>query len=84
MQRAGLGSDDRAFLDEALAHPLSPGEIARNVAGNSQLAAQVVAAASLVLDPANATEELLWQFRSRCSRSWFTAAAAWCWARSLR
>jgi hypothetical protein len=83
MQRAGLGSDDRAFIGEALAHLLSTGEIAPDVAGNSQLPARVVAAASLVVDPANATEELLWQFRSRCSRSWF-AAAAWCWARSLR
>jgi uncharacterized membrane protein YebE (DUF533 family) len=62
MQRADLGSDERAFLDEALAHPLSPGEIARNVAGNSQLAAQIVAAASLVADPANAKEQ---EFLSR-------------------
>ena len=57
MQRAGLGSDESAFLEEAVAHPMSPGEIARTVAGNSQLAAQVVAAASLVANPANAKEE---------------------------
>ena len=57
MQRAGLGSDESAFIEEAIAHPMSPGEIARGVAGNSQLAAQVVAAASLVADPANAKEE---------------------------
>jgi uncharacterized membrane protein YebE (DUF533 family) len=43
---------------------MSPGEIARSVAGNSQLAAQVVAAASLVADPANAKEE---EFLSRLS-----------------
>jgi len=57
MQRAGLGSEERAFLDEAIAHPMSPAEIARSIAGNSQLASQVVAAASLVADPANAKEE---------------------------
>jgi len=62
MQRAGLGSDESAFIEEAVAHPISPGEIARGVAGNSQLAAQVVAAASLVADPANAREE---EFLSR-------------------
>jgi uncharacterized membrane protein YebE (DUF533 family) len=43
---------------------MSPGEIARGVAGNSQLAAQVVAAASLVTDPTNAREE---EFLSRLS-----------------
>lgn len=64
MQRAGLGSDESAFIEEAVAHPMSPGEIARGVAGNSQLAAQVVAAASLVADPANAKEE---EFLSRLS-----------------
>jgi uncharacterized membrane protein YebE (DUF533 family) len=64
MQRAGLGSDERAFLDEAIASPMSPNEIARGVAGNSQLAAQVVAAASLVADPANAKEQ---DFLSRLS-----------------
>jgi len=64
MQRAGLGSDESAFLEDAVAHPMSPGEIARSVAGNSQLAAQVVAAASLVTDPANAKEE---EFLSRLS-----------------
>jgi uncharacterized membrane protein YebE (DUF533 family) len=57
MQRAGLGSEESAFLDEAIAHPMSPAEIARSVAGNSQLGSQVVAAASLVVDPANAKEE---------------------------
>ena len=62
MQRAGLGSDESAFIEEAVAHPMSPGEIARGVAGNSQLAAQVVAAASLVADPTNAKEE---EFLSR-------------------
>jgi uncharacterized membrane protein YebE (DUF533 family) len=62
MQRAGLGSDETAFLDEAIARPMSPAEIARSVAGNSQLAAQVVAAASMVTDPANVKEE---QFLSR-------------------
>src|SRR6516162_11505957 len=56
MQRAGLGSEESTFLDEAIAHPMSPPEIARSVAGNSQLAAQVVAAASLVANPANAKE----------------------------
>ena len=64
MQRAGLGSDESAFIEEAVAHPMSPGEIARGVAGNSQLAAQVVAAASLVADPTNVKEE---QFLSRLS-----------------
>ena len=62
MQRAGLGSDESTFIEEAVAHPMSPGEIARGVAGNSQLAAQVVAAASLVADPTNAKEE---EFLSR-------------------
>src|SRR6516225_6394361 len=57
LQRAGLGSEESAFLDEAVAHPMSPGEIARSVSGISQLAAQVVAAASLVADPANAKEQ---------------------------
>jgi len=57
LQRAGLGSEESAFLDEAVAHPMSPGEIARSVSGNSQLAAQVVAAVSLVADPANAKEQ---------------------------
>jgi uncharacterized membrane protein YebE (DUF533 family) len=61
-QRAGLGSDESAFLDDAIAHPMSPAEIVRGVAGNSQLAAQVVAAASLVTDPTNAREE---EFLSR-------------------
>jgi uncharacterized membrane protein YebE (DUF533 family) len=62
MQRAGLGSDESAFLDDAIAHPMSPAEIVRGVAGNSQLAAQVVAATSLVTDPTNAREE---EFLSR-------------------
>ena len=57
MHRAGLGSEESTFLDEAIAHPMSPDEIARSIAGNSQLASQVVAAASLVADPANAKEE---------------------------
>jgi uncharacterized membrane protein YebE (DUF533 family) len=57
MQRAGVGSEESTFLHEAIARPMSPTEIARGVAGNSQLAAQVVAAASLVADPANAKEE---------------------------
>jgi len=57
MQRAGLGSEESTFLDEAIAHPMSVDEIARGVSGNSQLAAQVVAAASLVANPANASEE---------------------------
>ena len=57
MQRAGLGSEESAFLDHAIAHPLSTDDIVRGVAGNSQLAAQVVAAASLVANPANAKEE---------------------------
>jgi uncharacterized membrane protein YebE (DUF533 family) len=57
MQRAGLGSEESAFLEEAVAHPISVDEIARGVAGNSQLAAQVVAAASLVANPANVKEE---------------------------
>jgi len=64
MQRAGLGSEESAFLDDAIAHPLSTDDIARGVAGNSQLAAQVVAAASLVADPTNVKEE---QFLSRLS-----------------
>src|SRR5208283_3613126 len=64
MQRAGLGSDESAFFEEAVAHPMSPGEIARSVAGNSQLAAQVVAATSLMADPANVKEE---EFLSRLS-----------------
>jgi uncharacterized membrane protein YebE (DUF533 family) len=57
LQRAGLGSEESAFLDEAIAHPMSPGEIARGVAGNSQLAAQILSAASLVVNPANASEQ---------------------------
>jgi uncharacterized membrane protein YebE (DUF533 family) len=57
MQRAGLGSEESAFLEEAIAHPMSVDEIARVVSGNSQLAAQVVAAASLVANPANVKEE---------------------------
>jgi uncharacterized membrane protein YebE (DUF533 family) len=57
MQRAGLGSDESAFLEEAIAHPASPTEIGRAVAGNSQLAAQVVAAANLVANPANVQEQ---------------------------
>ena len=64
LQRAGLGSEETTFLDDATAHPMSPAEIARSVAGNSQLASQVVAAASLVVDPANAKEE---EFLSRLS-----------------
>jgi uncharacterized membrane protein YebE (DUF533 family) len=57
MQRAALGSEESAFLEEAIAHPMSVDEIARGVSGNSQLAAQVVAAASLVANPANVKEE---------------------------
>ena len=57
MQRAGLGSEESAFLEEAIARPMSVDEIARGVSGNSQLAAQVVAAASLVANPANVKEE---------------------------
>jgi uncharacterized membrane protein YebE (DUF533 family) len=57
MQRTGVGSEESAFLDQAIAHPISPAEIARGVAGNSQLASQVVAAVSLVTDPANAKEQ---------------------------
>jgi uncharacterized membrane protein YebE (DUF533 family) len=57
MQRAGLGSEESAFLEEAIAHPMNVDEIARGVSGNSQLAAQVVAAASLVANPANVKEE---------------------------
>jgi uncharacterized membrane protein YebE (DUF533 family) len=57
MQRAGLGSEESAFLEEAIAHPMSADEIARGVSSNSQLAAQVVAAASLVANPANVKEE---------------------------
>jgi uncharacterized membrane protein YebE (DUF533 family) len=64
MQRAGLGSEESTFLDDVIAHPMSPGEISRSVAGNSQLSAQIVAAASLVVDPANAKEE---EFLSRLS-----------------
>jgi uncharacterized membrane protein YebE (DUF533 family) len=64
LQRAGLGSEETTFLDDTTAHPMSPAEIARSVAGNSQLASQVVAAASLVVDPANAKEE---EFLSRLS-----------------
>jgi uncharacterized membrane protein YebE (DUF533 family) len=64
LQRAGLGSEETTFLDDATAHPMSPAEIARSVAGNPQLASQVVAAASLVVDPANAKEE---EFLSRLS-----------------
>jgi uncharacterized membrane protein YebE (DUF533 family) len=57
MQRAGLGSEESAFLEDAIAHPMRVDEIARSVSGNSQLAAQVVAAASLVANPANVKEE---------------------------
>jgi uncharacterized membrane protein YebE (DUF533 family) len=57
MQRAGLGTEESAFLEEAIAHPMRVDEIGRGVSGNSQLAAQVVAAASLVANPANAKEE---------------------------
>src|SRR5215469_4391096 len=57
MQRAGLGSEESAFLEEAIARPMSVDEIARGVSGNSQLAAQVIAAASLVANPANVKEE---------------------------
>jgi uncharacterized membrane protein YebE (DUF533 family) len=64
LQRAGLGSEETTFLDDATAHPMSPAEIARSVAGNPQLASQVVAAASLVVDPTNAKEE---EFLSRLS-----------------
>ena len=44
--------------------PMSRGEIARGVAGNSQLATRVLAAASLVADPAKAKEE---EFLTRLS-----------------
>jgi len=64
LQRAGLGSDETAFLDEAIARPASPAEIARAVAGNSELGAQVVAAATLVANSANAKEQ---EFLSRLS-----------------
>ena len=64
MQRAGLGTDESAFLDEAITHPASPEEIARAVGDNTQLAAQVVAAANLVANPANAKEQ---EFVSRLS-----------------
>ena len=64
MQRVGLGADESAFLDEAIAHPASPEEIARVVGDNTQLAAQVVAAANLVANPANAKEQ---EFVSRLS-----------------
>jgi uncharacterized membrane protein YebE (DUF533 family) len=57
MQRAGLGSEESAFLEEAIARPMSVDEITRGASGNSQLAAQVVAAASLVANPANVKEE---------------------------
>jgi uncharacterized membrane protein YebE (DUF533 family) len=57
MQRAGLGSEESAFLEEAIARPMSVDEIARGVSGNSELAAQVVAAASLVANPANVKEK---------------------------
>jgi uncharacterized membrane protein YebE (DUF533 family) len=57
LQRAGVGSEESAFLADAIAHPMSVDEIARGVSGNSQLAAQVVAAASLVANPVNAKEE---------------------------
>ena len=62
MQRAGLGSEESAFLEDAIAKPMNADQIARSVAGNTQLASQVVAAASLVADPANAKEE---EFLSR-------------------
>jgi len=64
MQRAGLGTDESAFLDETITHPASPEEIARAVGDNTQLAAQVVAAANLVANPANAKEQ---EFVSRLS-----------------
>ena len=35
MQRAGLGSEESAFLDEAIAHPMSPPEIAASPATRS-------------------------------------------------
>jgi uncharacterized membrane protein YebE (DUF533 family) len=57
MQRAGLGSEESTFLEEAIARPMSVDEITRGVSGNSQLAAQVVAAASLVANPANVKEK---------------------------
>lgn len=57
MRRDGLGSDESGFLDQAIAHPASPVEIARAVGGKSELAAQVYAGASLVADPANAKEQ---------------------------
>ena len=57
LQRAGLGAEESAFLDDAIAHPMSTNDIARGVAGNAQLAAQIVAAASLVANPANAREQ---------------------------
>src|SRR5499427_5358890 len=37
MQRAGLGSDERAFLDQAIAQPATIAEIASAVAGKSEL-----------------------------------------------
>jgi uncharacterized membrane protein YebE (DUF533 family) len=57
LQRAGLGSEERAFLEEAAARPMSVADIARAVAGNSGLAAQVLAAVNLVANPANAKEQ---------------------------
>ena len=64
MQRVGLGVDESALLDEAIAHPASPEDIARVVGDNTQLAAQVVAAANLAANPANAKEQ---EFVSRLS-----------------
>jgi uncharacterized membrane protein YebE (DUF533 family) len=64
MQRVGLGADESAFLDQAIAHPASAEEVARAVGDNTQLAAQVVAAAKLVANPANAKEQ---EFVSRLS-----------------
>ena len=64
LERTGLGSDERAFLDEAIANPASPTEIARSVAGNSELGSQVFSAAALAAIPANAKEQ---DFLSRLS-----------------
>jgi uncharacterized membrane protein YebE (DUF533 family) len=62
MQRAGLGSEESAFLEDAIAHPMSVEAIAQGAAGNSQLGAQILAAASLVANSANAKEQ---EFLSR-------------------
>jgi uncharacterized membrane protein YebE (DUF533 family) len=57
MQRAGFGSDERAFLDQAIAQPATIAEIAGAVAGKSEFATQIVAAATLVANPANPKEQ---------------------------